>query len=245
MRNLIKFELRKLFYKKAVYVCGLMISFIIAITFCLFLSDDSLTQGELWQYMIISALPNCAIDIVSPISIAILVCEDYKSGTIRSIINRGYNRNKLYCAKFFTAIISTVILSTFCWISTFVLGAIFLKGQLSFTFQMFLIMLTQLLLILVISTISFFTAILSRKTSLSIISGILFPTIVSLILSLADKLIAKTNFKLSDYWIVSLLSEISNMPIDTLVISKSIIVSCIYISIIFIFGMVLFNKQDL
>lgn len=248
MSNMIKFEMRKLFSSKAIYICSGVVVFIIALTAIIFsASSGSAEMGEETYsglYMLITAMSGASMDLVLAVLIPLCICNEFSDGMTKSIVGRGYSRGKLYISKYITSIICTLILSIVCWITGFLLGTIFWGIGKGWSIQLIPIMLSQLIVMLVVSTASFLFAIVIRKTAGAIAMGILMPSVVVLVLSLVDNIIKNSSFQFSDYWISTFLMEISNVSVKTNILSKTSMFSILYILIFLVIGYICLRKSE-
>lgn len=249
MGKLLRFELRRLFRKKSLYICALIASIVIVIGFAVsyYLATESnfISYGSVWPSMLAGAIPN-ALDMLLPILVSILVCEDFKTGAMKTLVNRGYGRNELYCAKFVAAFLDTVLLSVACWVTTYIMGLILVGDTVRVDAQMLLRLSAQFVLMFVVALFSFVPAILLRKTAIGIVFGIVGVSVISMGVSAADAFLLKSpDFQLSNYWVATLLGALSDVSVKAQTVSHSFWVAGGYIVLLFIFGFALFRKKDI
>lgn len=244
MINLIKFELRRLVKTKSFYICQLVIVFFVVIATVAFASEDS-SIGEVGEYMLLTSIPNSGMDLILPIFISILICGDFNCGIIKAVIARGYSRSMVYCAKYFTILIVAFSFSIISLLSFLFCQLRYTKLSVEWDNKLIKILLVQILTMVVIATFSFLFSMILKKKSSSIATGILFPTIIALFVSVIDGLIKSTNLKLSEFWITTFLNHLSDLEIKNEILSKIIFCDIVYIVILFVIGCFAFRKSDI
>lgn len=245
MNRLIKFEFRKLFRQKSFYICAAItvaLIFLMAWTNQLmeFLMSDPMIQDPSsidspysGLYMLVSALYNCnLVDIILPIFLALFVCSDYNNGTLKNVFARGYDRISVYASKFIVSLAGVTFYVLLDWLSGFLSGVIFWEaGSLGSQTvgDYVLALLLQLLLVYAYTSIYFFLCVLLRKTGASIPVGILAPILLEFVISIIDMLTKAEPFAVSDYWLSTFLSALSKLPIESDLMTRSLVCSLIYL----------------
>lgn len=233
MKKLLEFEYRKLLRSKAFYIC-LFISMLSVsvsiITIFLIIRFFSEEVGSSTSLVIMkNAFGNGMLSIIGGIFISIFVCEDDSLGTIKNIYARGYSKVKVNISKYLVSLTGYVIMYIIDVLLSFVLGLVFFKnGEVDSTF------IASLFAILVLVTsyhsIFFLFASVFRKLSFSIASSIVFPNIMTLILTLIDSF-SKLKFKFSDYWIDNNLTFLTGIDTNAEIITRSFILGFVVIII--------------
>lgn len=244
MTNIIKFEMRRLFSSKALYICMGIIALIVVATSYIYSSLPDEGVQTTASNMLLTSVSGASVDIVLAVLIAILICEDFTNGIAKSIIGRGYSRKTVYIAKYIVAIVCACILVMTCWAAAIVSGNILLEAGNDWGLNLLPNLGTQLLIIIVIATASFVFSITIKKNAGAIALGILMPSVVAIILSLADNLLKGTSYKVSDYWIYNYLVKTSETGVEASVLLGAVCSSCIYIFIFGLIGYFLFRKSE-
>ena len=107
MKQLLRFEFRKLFRSKAFYVCcAISVAFILITALTTKALEPELKKlDENYQSvysgltMLKDVFSNGQIAILGGIMISILVCEDFTSDTLKNVYARGYTRQHVFYAK--------------------------------------------------------------------------------------------------------------------------------------------------
>ena len=103
MKNLLKLEFRKLKTRKSFYICiAVMVGMFAISTFTingLINPDFSEDLGLSGINSLIGALSSSSFTMISGIFVALFVCEDYTSQTVKNIYAKGYSRTKVYLSK--------------------------------------------------------------------------------------------------------------------------------------------------
>lgn len=239
MGKLIGFELHKLFRKKSFYVCGGIVILYVILT--LLIMREFLTGSTFFA----TVLSNGPMDTLIVILVSILICGDCKTGTLKTVVGRGYSRTAVYVAEFFTACFACFLLCAICWITAAIAGAILLDDKLALDSQLLSTIGTQLLLMIVMASVAFVASILSRKTSIGIVTGIVGITMVSLALGLVDYWMKDAAIGLVDYWVPSLIAKVSTGNYDQQAVHQALLYGSIYTVVLFGSGLALFRKKDI
>lgn len=120
--NLLKFEWRKLWRQKSLYICfgiGLLIITLAMLTSKTF---DTLTDAVNTMFVVLSTGFTSFLGIF----IALFVCQDFAQQTIKNIYARGYRRTTVYFAKYFISLAATLLMAflymAFGFVWTLMLG---------------------------------------------------------------------------------------------------------------------------
>ena len=225
MSRLFRFELRKLFRQPSFYIC---LAVLAGLTFMsiystyalskLFLSEAGIPLdpaalaglgGVTAAEQMRRALGSSNVTLILGIFTALFVCSDYTEGTAKNIIGRGYTRSAWLTAKLGTILIAAAVYSAVCLATTFAAGtAFFGLGDIKKAGLIPAVPI-QLLLVLAHAVLFALFSLLVRKTGGAIAMNLLVPSVVSLLLTIADVLIFEEESKLSDYWLSGVLSAAS------------------------------------
>lgn len=244
MGKLLKTEFRKLLQQKSLYICLGIVVLLIAVSIMLFASEDTQDVQGLGSYLLLSAFSGSGTDILLPILVALLVCGDFKSGSVKLIVARGYSRTAVYCSKFIMVFVITLILGVVSWCAALIFISAFLHCTVTLTLRILLILILQIHVMFIIGVITFFIAILARKSSVAIAGGLVVPIVGTILISLIDSLHGNRNFSLNNYWIFTFLEELSNQAVATDVMLRCVLVSFVCDVILFGVGLKIFSKSD-
>lgn len=200
------------------------------------------------------------IDIVIAIVAAIFVCSEYSRGTIKTVVSAGFSRCKIFTAEFLVSMTAAALVFVASSVSAFVFGSIF-WGIGKFNAELWNAVLLQLLIVLSLTAIIYMFSKAVKKTAAAIAFGIFAPQITALLLKIADAAIDSEKFRLSDYWLSGCLSDVQatsplNMNIFDIINGTSanltselairvIAVSAVYMAAAFVFGIIIFRRQEI
>lgn len=262
MGKLIRFEMRKLFRKKSLYICMAIAFALVAMNvFAVSVLNNSTMQelegmaaliygttdmSGIWRYLIAGSLSNGSADILLSVLVSLIVCESFRSGAAKTMIARGYSRKKIYFAQYLTAVLTTVLMAMVCWAGSLAVGAIALKANLIMDSKLIMCMAAQLVLVLVVTSIAFVSSMLSEKTAVGIVCGIMIPAAVSLLLTGIDHLLAESQINLSQsqYWISDMMVRVANTDVEQHVLNQSFLLGGAYSLILFFAGFWAFSRKD-
>ena len=244
MGGLVKMEFRKLMQGKSLYVCLGIVALLIGLPIVVYAADAVENIPSLAGYLFISSFSEGGIDMLLPILIALLICGDFSSGSIRLIVGRGYSRTKVYCAKFIITISATLFFALFSWCISAVLIFAFFQYAVTLSGRILLILADQVLAMTLIGSISFFVAMLSRRSSIAVAVSLVLPLIGTIFVSLIDTLHKIDNFRLTDYWVWTFLAELSTETVENEAMLRCALVSIIFIAVIFGAGLLRFRRSD-
>ena len=245
MAALLKFELRKLFQNKALYIClGIALFLLIINTVTVKVMDDLMAEEMAAAYeaagikyetsfsalSLLKSTFNNNTAIVEGVIVSLIVCEDFASDVIKNVYSKGYTRSQVYFSKMISSFIAFFGIYLIGTIVSFTLGVI-LSGNLGKVGEHFAGSLVGIFLI-VLAYFAIYYAISSifKKIAPSIVFSILGPTGISILLILIDAFINNEKVSISDYWISGLMTNLSLIDVETKWIVSSIIVSILLIA---------------
>ena len=245
MKNLLKLEFRKLKTRKSFYICiAVMVGMFAVSTFTingLINPDFSEDLGLSGINSLIGALSSSSFTMISGIFVALFVCEDYTSQTVKNIYAKGYSRTKVYLSKLITILISTTVMLIIIDLVAFALGTA-LYGVGKNSDKLLPVLATQYIIAMAEVTFAFTIASVIRKTGGAIACIIIAPMFLGVLLGLADTFIPFENFTISKLWLSNFLSVFQTLDISTNQILLYILGSLIYFTIFNIIGLY-FNKN--
>ena len=243
MAALLKFELRKLFQNKALYIClGITLFLLIINTITAKVMDDILAEEMAAAYAemgmnyessfsalsLLKGTFNNNTAIVEGIVVALIVCEDFTGDIIKNIYSKGYTRTQVYFSKMISSFIGFFGIYLIGTIVSFLLGVI-LSGKLGTVGENFALSIVCIVLIvLAYFSIYYALSIIFKKTAPAIILSILGPTLVYILLVLIDAFIKDGKFSISDYWITGLMTNLALVDVEkNFIIAGFIIPICL------------------
>lgn len=240
MLKLLKFEFHKLIRQKSTYIC-ILIPFIflflgILINKLIYMNDNA--QIPTTINILKTSLATTNLTLILAIFIAINVTEDYTEQTIKNIYGKGYSRESVYLTKYIIIILYTLINVIIIYLSSLLIGNIFFElGNID---NLITNLISQAIIILAYSSLSYLIAVIFKKTSPAIACSILIPLIISLLVNTLDSVLKLENIKLANYWLDSFLTNINNNSNISI-----IIMAIIYTFIFFVSGLIINKKQTI
>lgn len=197
MKNLLRFEYRKLFHSVSFYICG-GITVLIALLniFTLKATEniaDSLMAGLSsvlgssynGVQLMVTCSGNISYTLLFPIAISIFLCADFTEGTIRNIIGRGYSRTQVFFAKLISGATIATAFYLLGLIVSLILGTI-IWGFGSFSSVSFLSILVQLIGLISFSAMFSLLCFVFRKVGGALTLGIFTDMIFSILCKVID-----------------------------------------------------------
>lgn len=240
MLKLLKFEFHKLIRQKSTYIC-ILIPFIflflgILINKLIYMNDNA--QIPTTINILKTSLATTNLTLILAIFIAINVTEDYTEQTIKNIYGKGYSRESVYLTKYIIIILYTLINVIIIYLSSLLIGNIFFElGNID---NLITNLISQAIIILAYSSLSYLIAVIFKKTSPAIACSVLIPLIISLLVNTLDSVLKLENIKLANYWLDSFLTNINNNSNISI-----IIMAIIYTFIFFVSGLIINKKQTI
>lgn len=233
MRKLLKFEIRKLLKMKSFYICLLICLLMLSIEYILTRNNNQTTANALKSSLVSSYLV-----IILSIFTSFYTCEDYQYGTIKNIYSKGYSRTKVFLSKYIISSIVTILYSIIIILFAFILSNLLVKAKGELNSSDFLALGGQIIIFLAYHSIFFLLAFIFEKNGIGIALGITCPLFISLALGAIDDGLKIKNFKISSYWLDSLITALqTNFTMNNfyiaLGISAEIIIICTSIALIF------------
>lgn len=183
--------------------------------------------------------------------ISIFVVGEYVNGVIKNVVGKGYARWKIFASKYIMSVLATAFLMLLMTVVAVIIGSFVRKGQvaggaafaeiLKYVGIQLLICIAYCGVVVTISelcrSMGAGIAVNFAIATFSVVIVIAFDHLVQLILPQSD-------FKVSSYWLVSLMSEcpIKDMGVDFVL--HAVIVSVVWIIITAGTGIFHFKKAD-
>ena len=185
-----------------------------------------------------TSLATTNLTLILAIFIAINVTEDYTEQTIKNIYGKGYSRESVYLTKYIIIILYTLVNVIIIYLSSLLIGNIFFElGNID---NLITNLISQAIIILAYSFLSYLIAVIFKKTGPAIACSILIPLIISLLVNTLDSVLKLENIKLANYWLDSFLTNINNNSNISI-----IIMAIIYTFIFFVSGLIINKKQTI
>lgn len=256
MTKLLKFEFRKLFRNKILYICfAISLAMVLITTLTYKALGDLLAQTAeetgtpipVTNYTSLSLLKssfsNGNVSLVGGVMIALLICEDYANDLTKNIYSKGFSREKLYFAKYISGLAAFLLLILIAMISSFAFG--FALDGLGSTGENYVLSIICLLIIgIAYYTIFFGVSMLIKKIGGSIAINIIGPTVLSLLLVMGDTFLKVDNFSFADYWLDNNVSYLSQNDVSNKVIITSLVVSILVIAAMGAASFIVNSKKD-
>lgn len=247
MSRLLKFEFRKLIRQKSFYICT---AIMLASSFIGLLLNKTLASNpELNMTMptaqsaLLSAVSSSSFTMLCGIFIALFVCADYDSQTIKNIYSRGFSRNSVYFAKFIVCVVSTVVMFAITLIFTYVAGvSMFEIGTEAGNYAGLVI--GQLLYCLAYSSFVFAISLIVKKVGVSIALAVLGPPLIGAVINLADAFLKIKSFQIGSYWLEGLIGDLSSLATDQTRLIVCIVLSLVYTAVFVAAGYLVNRKQE-
>lgn len=266
MINLLHSELYKLRKSKSYKVAAALSVLFVLFTYALFgiMQNMGTGSGNPGMMEIVQKLSgigimdimkqmfaNCNAIIFATIFMCIFVINDYSSGAIKNFVGKGYRREEVYLAKFFVTELGAVTLYMLVAVSVLVLGIAYfgpeqLTGAFWTDFGNYLTM--QILYLTGYTAINVFVCAMARNMASGVLISVLGIMMFSgPILSGLDYFLGflGVDFGISQYWIMSVISNCPVADIPSGFIVQSGIVAGGWLAAAMAGGMILFSKRDI
>ena len=216
MIKLLKFEWRKLWRQKSLYICfgvGLLIAALFIILGKVLENRFGVEFGTATGSLL-GMLPKSGFMSLLGIYLALFVCSDFSQHTIKNIYARGYSRTAVYAAKYLislgVALAMALLYLVFSFFFTLILGA----PLGSLTGEQWAALVLQLWILVGIHALYFGIAMMIGKTggsvAINVIGISLVFSIIGLLISILD-----IDFDIDAYNIESLFQFVTGLQIDT------------------------------
>ena len=266
MRQLIAFEFRKLVRSKAIYICMIVMAVLhIASVLIAKSTMDLMTSmagdiygldSEMFAYSglkyLISACSGANMTIFFGIFVTIFVCSDFTEGTIKNIVARGFNREKIFFAKSIAISTGSIVFGLASMLVSFVCGTIAFGAGKGFNFDMVLQILVQLLALVAYTMLNVLLGVLFGKLGGALTLGIIIPIVSPLIFQLLDLcivLLAKdastaTQDFFSRFTVSTNLGNISSIGVPGKDVAFAAVIFGVYICLFSLLGVLAIRKKE-
>jgi ABC-type transport system involved in multi-copper enzyme maturation permease subunit len=248
--NLIKYELKRLFKSKGFYILLAVcigLSIISILTQNLIYKASLETDNPITIYStasIKSSFSGSMVMMIAAIFTAIFVTDEYQTGTIKTVMSKGFSKNQIYLSKYLSSLLATLLF----YISSILVTALLANHFFDTTLvdsTMTSSFIVSLIIVIAYHTIYFSISIVTRKLGISIALNIVGPSLVGLVLGMGDALINSESFKFTSYWLDSLLSNVAKIEATSNSLTQGAILGVIYLAIACAIGVFLNKKKEL
>ena len=241
MKNLLKFEIRKLKQTKSIYICLVIAMLMLGLnTYLAAQFQDSMTVQESMKGYVSSSMLIMILGIIVPL----VVCEDYTNHTLKNIIARGFSRIQVILCKYAMVVVICLLYNFVIAILSYLLGSFFFQSGNSPDYFISS-MIVQILLSLAYATIFFVVSILNTHLGVSIAINIIGPAFLSLGLSMIDLFVNINDFQFSALHLDTFIESMSQINVVSKDIVQAVCASLVYICISLFIGIMCFKRKEI
>ena len=255
MRDLLRFEFRKLRTQKSFYIClAIMIAMILitGITYKVVLdympetaeaveTEGGETLPKTFSGFLLGFLSASNFSLIAAVFVSIVVCTDYEGQIIKNIYARGYSRENYYLSKLIYVFTVTTVMFLAAFTVSALFGAVFF-GTSGIDGKCFLLIAIQYLASMAEVALYFAISSMIKKLGGAIAICIFAPMLVSLLLGLGDTALKLEDFKITNAWLSSFTSDLANSTVGTGRIVACAVLSVVY-AVLFIAAGFAFNRK--
>lgn len=252
MNKLLRFELRKILRSKSFYVCmAISLGFLLLTLVTAKVANDALeaigqpTLKLSGAFFAKSGISNASIGMISAIFVAIYVCEDFSSGTLKTILAKGNDRTKIFFSKYIITVCAVIFWSILAVLVSFLLGTALYGNKEAFKDNLVAIIFGQLFGVLAYHSLYFMISYSFGKIAPAIALNILGPLGVNLLLNFGDTIIKSDSFKLSDYWIDGIVGNFTASETNNKLIVSGIILLIVYCAAGIVAGWLIARRKEI
>ncbi len=245
MKNLLKFEFRKLLKQKSLYICTLASVLMFTLMFVIKVKELQNMGAAMPSVAnsMLNAISSATFTMICGIFVVLYTCTDYDNQTIKNVYARGFSRTLVYFAKYIVSIIAMLAMLFVVFLVGFIESKIYFTGETEQGNYVGLFI-GQLLYCIANTSFVFAITIMLKKVGVSIAIAVLGPELINMLLSLVDTFLKLDKFKLSSYWFENFLSDLSNVATTNTRIAVCISVSVAYIALFVFLGYFVNKKSD-
>lgn len=247
MKNLLTFEFTKLKKQKSFYICT---AIMLVLSLIGMLMNKALANNaELNMAMptakgaLLSAVSSSNFTMICGIFIALFACTDYDQQTIKNVYSRGFSRNNVYFAKYIVCVLSSIAMFAVTLIFTYVAGSVMFDGEAESGNYVGLIA-GQLLYCLAYSSFVFAVSLVVKKVGVSIALAILGPSLIGIVINLADAFLKIDSFKIASYWLDGFIGDLTSLATNGTRLTVCIVLSLVYAAVFVVAGFLINRKQE-
>ncbi len=255
MKNILKFEVRKLFRMKILYIClGILIGLALLNVLTMYLMYKISTEEIFGEAFIEFASTTAVTILKSELSqqsgtilialfVTLYVCDDNMNNTLKNIYGRGYGRDGVYFGKLIIALCVALSYAVIDMLFSFVFGCIFFKvGTADATIVGTIVV--QLLAALAYASLFFFLTTVIKKTGGAVVCNVLITMFFAMVLTLVDLIIDSESFKIADYWIDGIIAKVAGDVVEAKTYIISTVMTLVYSAAFIVGGMFVNRKRE-
>lgn len=245
MKKLIAFDLRKILRQKATYICLILSMLSAGVMSPLMNNLAELIMGTVMgETILVKVFTDGFMSIFIMIILSSFICGDFSFKVASMIIGRGYSATQFYTSKLIVGYIMGCVMFLLNIIAVYAWYAVKEGVFLAITGEVILRWL--LLLLYIAAEVSFITlvAFLFRKTSTVILISLFLPVTISLLFTVLEMHVIKTDVSISSYIHPGQLSDIEDFASTKMELLRSVLVSVVYSAAFYLLGTNIFKKQD-
>jgi ABC-2 type transport system permease protein len=193
------------------------------------------------------SLSNGIHALIIGIFVSIFVSAEFNFGTMKNIVSKGFNRTKVYAAKFVICASAALLMLIVYMVAGCLAGTIlwgFDPNGIASLGGMITLFLNQALLMIAYTAVFVFVATSLRSNGASIGVNICVVMLVATLLQ-AINLLFGGSVNLSDFWISGNISKLATLSPAGSDVLRGIIVAVVYTAAATLAGSALFEKQDI
>lgn len=256
MQKLLNFEFRKLFRQKSFYICiAVAVGMLVLSVVLLKVLENQLAEmpemegvGTIAQNaaeVVLTSISGSSFTLILAVLIALIVCEDFSSQTIKNIYARGYSRESVYFSKLVSSFVATTIMFLCVFAVSFVVGIVCFGFTGSFDGKFFACVGSQYITILAYASLFFMISFLIKKAGGAIACNIIGPTAIDLILTLLTTAFKQSDTPLSQFWVGAFITDLGSTAVEVTRILTCVGLSALYVAIFVGLGAVLTRRIDI
>lgn len=225
MSRLLRFNFRKLCRQKSFYLClGITIGMLMLSGLLYKVVIDTVGPVDMGSMMSIPyfdsvsfalmSMDNSSFVMIMGVVIALMVCDDFEQRTVKIIFARGYSRLQFYFSKLIAAFVAVTVAFVVVEPTAFGVGAAFFGAGNADIGKAMTLIAIQYVAVLANAAFIFMLSCIFRKTGLSIAAALVAPTVITLILQIADAIAKPENIRIADFWMSSCFATLSNISAE-------------------------------
>lgn len=249
MREMLKFELRKLLRMKSLYVCAALIVLQIFLMTSVMSGSHIYVDGEVTKPAMWRSLLSAAELIPIPLAIfasVYAVC-DFSGETIKTILSKGYSRAQRYFSQLIMLIAVCVVYFLVSELSSVIFGAIYLRRIMRS--DILLNVFLQLPVIIAYGVFFFGIASLFKGMGGAIATTVfldipIMPLLFAFVNGSFRKQLDKAGIKLTDYWLRSMINSLEKIELTDKIVATALIGSAAYFIIFVAIGYLIARRRE-
>lgn len=274
MWNLLNGELYKLRKAKSFYVCALVMVIVVFWLYGMLLIANKIEQGEIEQSQMNGAVvvevetesENSMPDslgildvyqviagnlatLITAVFSSMYVISEFTTGAIKNVAGKGYQRGKIFLAKYLVVELAVLALFLTGAVATLIGGCIFFGTEevnSGFLRDYAVYTMYQAVLIMVLNGIITAVGEIIRNIGVGITAAVcICGGFASLLFYGLDLLLHKTRICTSDYWITTLIAECPLSGFDAVFVRHFLIAIVLWTAVAAGIGLLHFHKADI